>query len=205
MAVNIFDADIVVPDGIYIVAPGANCLGSYHRIPPDAFIIVVNKAIELPLNPTLWMCSEPYADETDWFQNNIDRNKAIACFWSQYLYEKYPDIAYFWEREKPLLTENDFIPKGGVLRRGATITGQAVQLAYWLRARRIVLCGFDAYGNKYFDDKPAGIDDAIDARAGEWDWAVKRMNPMIEWLIEHGIEVVSLSKTALNVPVTSGN
>ena len=200
MATDIFKADITASH-VCVVAPGRSGRNHYSDVPDDAFIIVVNKAIELPLRPRLWMCSEPYAGETDWFQDNIEANKRIACFWNQYLYEKYPDIAYFWEREKPLLTEKDSIPKGGVLRRGATITGQAVQLAYWLGARQITLCGFDACGNKYFDDTPAGIDDAIDARAGEWDWVIARMNPMIEWMQGHGIEVVSLSPTALNVKV----
>jgi len=201
MAVDIFNADITVPSEVYIVAPGQNGRDYYDKIPSDAFIIVVNKAIELPLQPWLWMCSEPYAAQTDWFKDNIDDNKHIACFWSQHLYEAYPDIAYFWEHETPLLTEENFIPKGGVLRRGATITGQAIQLAYWFRARRITLCGFDACGNKYFDDVPAGIGEALDARAGVWDWTVRLINPLVEWMQSNGIEVVSLSPTALDVEV----
>lgn len=201
MAVDIFKADIPTPEKVYIVAPGYNGRGHYHRIPEDGFIIMVNKAIELYLKPTLWMCSEPYADETDWFRDNIEANKGAACFWSRYLYQKYPDIAYFWEREKPLLTADSFLPRGRVLRRGATITGQAIQLAYWLGARSIMLCGFDAYGNRYFDGTPAGIDTALDAREGEWDWVTSALNPMLRWMKESGIEVVSLSETALDVEI----
>jgi len=57
MAVDIFNADITVPSEVYIVAPGQNGRDYYDKIPSDAFIIVVNKAIELPLQPWLWMCS----------------------------------------------------------------------------------------------------------------------------------------------------
>lgn len=201
MLFDIFDAHIEVPHDIYVVAPGPNGLDHIPRIPVDAFVIVVNKAIELPLFPKLWMCSEPLAGGTEWFKENIDNNKGIACFWLKYLGENYPDIAYYWKDEEPLLTKKDFVPIYRVLRRRATIVGQAVQLAYWLGAKRIVLCGFDASGNTYYDGTPAGVGNSFKMREGDWHWVVELMNPMVAWMKEDGVEVVSLSKTALDVEV----
>lgn len=201
MPTDIFDTDLNAPDDVYVVAPGPNGLAHIGRIPDDAFIIVVNKAIELPLSPRLWMCSEPLAGETEWFKDNIDAHKDIACFWDKYLLGKYPDIAYYWEHEEPLLTAANFAPVYRSLRRRATIAGQAVQLAYWLRPKRIILCGFDTSGNTYFDTTPAGEGDSFDMREGDWKWVTDLMNPMIKWMKAAGVEVVSLSKTALDVEV----
>lgn len=201
MPVDIFKANLDIPDDVYIVAPGPNGLDHIARIPADAFVIVVNKAIELPLFPKLWMCSEPLAGETAWFKGNIDDNKHIACFWSQYLGEAHPDIAYCWEHEEPLLTVTDPYPILNVLCRRATVAGQAVQLAYWLKAKRIILCGFDASGNTYFDNTPAGEGNSFTMREGEWWWVTRLMNPMIKWIKAAGVEVVSLSKTAIDVEV----
>ena len=201
MPTNIFDADLDVPDDVYVVAPGPNGLAHIGRIPDDAFIIVVNKAIELPLKPRLWMCSEPLTGKTEWFQNNIEANKGIACFWDKYFLQDYPDIAYYWEHEEPLLTAADTRPAYRSLRRRATIAGQAVQLGYWLGAKRIIMCGFDASGNTYYDDTPAGEGNSFKMREGDWDWVVRLMNPMIKLMKAEGVEVVSLSKTAIDVEV----
>ena len=201
MPTDIFDTDMNAPDDIYVVAPGPNGLEHIGRIPDDAFVIVVNKAIELPLSPKLWMCSEPLAGETGWFKDNIDANKDIACFWGEYLLKGCPDIAYYWESEEPLLMRGNTAPIFRALRRRATIAGQAVQLAYWLKAKRIIICGFDARGNTYYDGEPAGEGDSFEMRKGDWTWVVALMNPMIEWLKAAGVEVVSLSETALGVEV----
>ena len=199
MPVNIFDANLPVTDNIYVVAPGPNGMGHYDRIHSADFTIVVNKAIELLVKPDLWMCSEPLAGETSWFKDNIEVNKAIACFWGRYLAKGYPDIAYTWEHEEPLLTEENPYPIPRTLRRRATIAGQAVQLAYWLKAKRIILCGFDASGNRYYDGTPAGEGNSFTMREGDWDWVTRYMNPMIKWMKDKGTEVVSLSKTAIEV------
>ena len=201
MPTNIFDADLDVPDDVYVVAPGPNGLAHIGRILDDAFVIVVNKAIELPLKPRLWMCSEPLTGETEWFKDNIEANKSIACFWAKYFIEEYPDIAYYWEHEEPLLTEADARPRQRTLRRRATIAGQAVQLALWLGAKRIILCGFDASGNTYYDGMPAGEGNSFKLRAGDWHWVIALMNPMIRCMKTWGIEVVSLSKTAIDVEI----
>ena len=214
MSEDIFQTKFNIPTDIYVVAPGPNGLAHIERIPDDAFIIVVNKAIELPLKPMLWLCAEPTVAKTDWFKENYDVNKHIACFWKEYLGESYPGIAYYWNKEEPVLLEHHWHPIPFVLRRRATITGQAVQLAYWLGrpeplltppppplVKRIILCGFDAKGNTYYDDTFAGEGESLKLRAREWYWVTGFMNRIVKWMEENGTKVDSLSKTVLDVEV----
>ena len=191
---DILNADITVTDDVYVVSPGPNGKKHYGKIDNDAFIIVSNKAIEIPVKADLWISCEPGVKLTDWFNDNVEANKHIGCFWSHYLYKDYPDIPYTYEFGPPLRPDSaECIPS--VLRSRATISAQAVQLAYLLGAKRIIMCGIDIMGKKYFDATCAGEN----RPEKNWRWVLPLFNPMIKWIEAQGVEVVSLSKTALDV------
>jgi hypothetical protein len=193
---DIFESGLMVNDEIVIVAPGYNGRDLYKYINPKKFTIVVNKAIECPVHADLWMACEPLTGRTEWFKKTIGNKIDIACFWSHYLYKQYPDIKYTYEFGPPLTkTSSMCIP--GVLRGRATVSAQALQLAYWLGATRIIILGIDLMGNKYFDNSDAGAARPETA----WSWILPLFNPLIQWIKAQGIDVVSLSETALDVPV----
>ena len=193
---DILNANVPVTDDIYVVSPGPNGKEHYDKIDNDAFIIVTNKAIEIPLKADLWISCEPGVKLTEWFNNAVEDNKHIGCFWSHYLYKDYPDIPYTYEFGPPLRPDSaECIPS--VLRSRATISAQAVQLAYLLGAKRIIMCGIDIMGNKYFDATCAGEN----RPEKNWRWVLPLFNPMIEWIEAQGVKVVTLSETALDVEV----
>lgn len=193
-AKDIFESGLNVDGEVVVIAPGYNGRKYYDRVDPKKFTIVVNKAIECPVYANLWMGCEPLTGRTEWFKKAINENMNIACFWSHYLYKEYPDIKYTYEFGPPLTRESSMLIPG-VLRGRATVSAQAVQLAYWLGAKRIVILGIDLVGNKYFDDTDAG-----EARPETaWSWILPLFNPMIKWIEGQGVEVVSLSETALDV------
>lgn len=187
--------DLKLTDEIYVIAPGELGASKYKKLNPHKFTIVVNKAIECPVNADLWLACEPLTGRTEWFKEHIKENKDIACFWSHYLYEEYPDINYTYEFGPPLTkTSSECI--WGLLRGRATVSAQAFQLAYHLGAKRIVLVGIDLKGNRYFDGSDAG-----QARPeSAWEWILPLFNPLIRWVESKGVEVVTLSETALDVP-----
>lgn len=197
-AKDIFESGLNIGGEAYVVAPGYNGRDLYKYIDPMKFTIVVNKAIQCPVKADLWVACEPLTGRTQWFKDCIEDNKNIACFWSHYLYKEYPDIKYTYEFGPPLTrTSSELIP--GVLRGRATASAQAVQLAYWLGAERITTVGIDIMGNKYFDGTDAG-----EARPETaWSWILPLFNPMIRWIEEQGVEIVSLSETALDLKVVA--
>ena len=144
-------------------------------------------------------------------------------FDSGYLYQLYPNVPYIYKSGPPLanrlptfktgsreaqlvaqghkvnpaMASYDIIP--GVLRGRATISSKAIQLAVQKGAKRIILVGVDMRGKKYFDERETRSGHipktSIDGR-----WAfVPHFNMLIKNLSGKGVEIVSLSPTALNV------
>ena len=199
-------------DTAYVIGTGPNGAGYYDRIPKGAWTIGVNKAIELwPKVPvSIWLCADGTLPKQQWFQENVhtfirmgssldDGEYPTPCFDGGALLKAYPDVPYYFKHGPPLrAAPNKFAPAEGVLRAGGSISGQATQLAYWKGAKRIILCGVDMAGSKYFDDTeniaPRLMPDGISKHC-------RMTNGLCQWLTARGVEVVSLSKTALKVPV----
>ena len=200
-------------DEVYILGTGPNGKPHYDRIPLDAWVIGVNQAIEIYLqngvSMSIWLCADGTLPEQEWFTKVVngiiqnvaplsDNHNATPCFDSGKLLTMYPDVPYHFKHGQPLRHSPKFAPEEGVLRAGASISGQAIQLAYWLGAKRIILVGVDMAGSTYFDGtdniNPRLLPDGTSKH-------LRMLNGLCAWLNARDVKVVSMSPTALTVKV----
>lgn len=202
-------------DKVYVLATGPNGFDHYERIPKDAWVIGVNKAISIndvrraPVS--IWLCADGTLPEQDWFKGIVNAvihdvwplslsHLPTPCFSTGTLLDTYPDVPYYFTHGHTLREPPKFTPLEGLLRAGGSISGQAMQLAYWLGAKRIVLVGVDMVGSTYFDGteniNPRLMPDGISLHC-------RMMNGLCAWLKGQGVEVVSLSETALDIEIVA--
>jgi len=196
-------------DEVYILAPGPNGKAHYDRIPADAWVIGVNKAIMLreqaPIS--IWLCADGTLPKQEWFDDAVKTvinenfqlslsSSPTACFDKGVLLATYPDVPYYFTHGHALRRSPKFAPEQGVLCSGGSISGQAIQLAYWLGAKCIVMVGVDMTGGTYFDGtanlNPRLLPDGTSKHC-------RMLNGLCQWLKARGVDVVSLSPTALGV------
>ncbi len=197
-------AGICLPDEVCIVAPGPQGVGHYLDIPNHYFVIAVSKAILIDgLNPSLWIMTHA---SQDWFDEADRRCTCRRLFGAGALRDRpdlpaAPDRSYF-------RCEEEELHAGGVLqsvekcvRRGASVSSCAVQIAYNLGARRILLCGVDMSGDAYWD----GSINPHPYHGERWP-AVTAFEALIRFLeVRRKIRISSLSPTKLSVPRFKGN
>lgn len=185
---DILDSNVNFPDTIYIVATGTEEDSVYSIIPDDAFVIVVNGAIDIPLpvKPALWMISDPQAATRDYCTDNIEdvikqargSDRISPGKFTQPLFEnsiavKFPGIKYTFKLAPNVSCA--FTPET-CFRNGATISGIAVQLAYLKGCKRVYLIGISFYGAEYWDgnesDNPDKKNSAWNFHKNYWDWMI---------------------------------
>lgn len=187
---------------IYIVAPGKNGVKHYGKLDPDCFTIIVNKACEIPLaRRDLWMVADPTVYNlkrgiVPWFAEGVESCGEIACFDSGALLDYFKDVRYTHEWG-PEITDEFIEPIENRMLGGLTISGRALQMAYWLGAKEIILCGVDLSGSLYFDDTDRGTEAQ---KHTAWTRVLPIFQQLCDWLKEHGVKVSSLSETALDIP-----
>lgn len=217
---------IKIPDDktIYVVSPGGFGRDHYGEIPSDAFVIVVNYAIRIPayckangireLKPAIWLCADrnlATAPECHWFIEELQAimdagypigveniragGPVVPVFDSGFLGGIFQSVRVTFDHGNSIRRKQPQ-PIPGRLRGGLTISCQAVQLAYWLGAKRIPICGIDMYGDDYFDDRKTNVSSRRDRIWSQ----TSHFNRFINWLKIRDVEVVSLSRTALGVP-----
>ena len=165
----------------------------------------------IPLS--IWLCADTTLSEQEWFQyeapvtitcefpldNNLNPTPVFSTspHSEKALTTLYPDVPYFFTHGRTLRESPAFGPEEGILRSGGSISAQAIQLAYWLGAKHIVLVGVDMEGSKYFDGtenlNPRLMDDGISLHC-------RMCNGLCQWLKVRGTDVVSLSPTKLQIP-----
>ena len=192
------------PSKICIVAPGPNGKMYYDKIPSSYAVIVVNKAVLIEgLSPICWLIAHA---EPDWFERAdqfflglkiIERGAIEELESTQKKVQN--QLYYFYSLDNEILPEDDESPLKKSIQRGATVSAQAVQLAYQMGATDILLCGVDMSGNQYWDETENNDPIARELHGMQWD-SVKRFNPLIKKLIRNGVNVRSLSPTQLEVP-----
>jgi hypothetical protein len=194
----IFDhiEDFQSREKIQIVAPGINGVAHYDELDPKCLTIVVNKSIELPIRKDVWLVAD-YTQSTtaEWFFYGIQKHADIACLQKGYLADAHPNARWTFDPGPLIKTELVWpSPLPRTLRYGATVSGQAIQLAYWLGAKEIIICGMDFSGDSYFDGKSRNV-------APQYlSWKIKKpMNKLIQWMNSQGIKISSLSETALKI------
>ena len=167
----------------------------------------------------LWLCGDTTLPEQKWFDEQAklvigcdfplsNQLNPTACFGKAIyehisLHKKYPLVPYNFKLGHHMKKTPAYRPVYGALRGGASIGAQAVQLAYWLKANRIILCGIDMKGDTYFDGTENKVKHMFMGCKVLKDGTSRHMplfNGLCRWLIDAGVEVASLSETELDVP-----
>ena len=209
MPIDIFESGFRMPETVYVLASGPKGVEHYHEIPQDAFVITVNKGIEIPkVNKAIWLCSDGTLPRKDWFNKAAtrliaanhdldDRLNPTPVFDSGVLLAKYPNVPYSFKHGGNLI-KNPIGFEYGVLKGGATVSSQAIQLAFLLGAKHIRLCGVDMSGDKYFD----GTDTYNgQTRLSDTWYSIAIFNVLLQLLKNEKCTVDSISPTALKFEV----
>lgn len=202
--VDLYSSSLRLPSRVCILAPGPQGQAHYHRIPTDAFVVAVNKAVLIPeVKADLWMINH---SDQEWYahadsvyrgarlynqQAALTANPAPAADPSHYVYVP---------PERKLSASELHLLEDGSIRYGGTIVASALQFAYHFGAREVLLCGVDMSGNQYWDGKE-NPDSRMWHLHGEIWLAVELLNPLIRYLRQRGLAISSLSPTRLEVPL----
>lgn len=193
--------DSTQQDTIYILAPGPNGIDHWDKIPQDAMVICVNKAIELihsrqvKCGSALWIVSEAAVIQTEWFAIHREAYKDILCVGQTLTtiggMKEDEYFKYFNYHGRADVGEIiDVVP--GALSIGTTVSGMAMQLAWHMGSKHIILCGVDMEGEYYDGTERTG--------GTAWNMYVERLDRLMSRMKEkRDIEIVSLSPTRLNV------
>jgi hypothetical protein len=173
--------------------------------------MAVNKAIEIPVSIDAWMVSDWWAVKTSWFPK-ADRgfrdSGKLLRFFSDNLVRKRPPDAIpadysfrFLDGKKcirPLGSASYPPPLPDMFRPDGSVSATAIEAAARFGAKEIVLCGVDMCEDKYFDGSISTSTEC--PHIGEWNFT-PFVNSLIQWVREQGVEIWSLSPTALEVEV----
>lgn len=202
----VFDAGLTLPATVCIVGSGPSAAHAAGRRPAGAFTIALNKALLLPgLRPDLWLMNQLTSDSVTYYhaaaaaQPHVPRlfrlSTALA---TAAAHTGRDDCFWFLARQssgEELRADRD-LPPGRLVRSGGTVAGCALQIAFELGAREILLCGIDMHGSRYWD----GTTNARDPKPGAWRHAAT-VDRLIAHLSAHyGGVVRTLGDTALQTP-----
>ena len=208
MPQDIFESGFKFPERVDILAPGPQGKSMWDRLGP--WVMTVNKGIDIPVDPDAWMVADWWAVKTDWFPRMDKEYKGIRFFSEGLVSKRTAEVAEAEYKYKLLDGRKCTFPLGsalygepipGVLRPDGSVSACAVEAAARLGAKEIVLCGADMFGNIYYDGGPSSSVDC--SHNGIWAFA-PYMNSLIEWVKEQGVEIYSISPTALDIEVRSG-
>jgi len=203
MAKDVFETKPKMPHLVTILAPGPS--GKPYWAMMDGHVLVVNKAIEAPVAPDSWMVSDWWAIKVEWFnQCNVTApNRGIIRYFSDGLVSKVGEVENSFgivdgrECQQPL-GSGSYEPVAGKFRPDGTVVGSAIELCARFGSREIALCGVDMFGDRYFDGTESTS--VTCEHKGVWAY-VPYLNSLIEWVEEQGIDIYSISPTALDVEV----
>jgi len=205
MTQDIFASGFKFPNRVDILAPGPQGKACWGRLGP--WVMAVNKGIEIPVDADAWMVADWWAVKTEWFPK-MDREYEGMRFYSEGLVSKRAgDVAIADYSYKLLDGRKCTFPLGSapyvepipdVLRPDGSVSACAIEAVARLGAKEIVLCGVDMFGNIYYDGNPSSSTDCT--HNGVWAFA-PFTNSLIKWVKAQGIEIYSMSPTALDIEV----
>jgi hypothetical protein len=196
---DIFHSDFNIPnDTVLVCGAGANASGNYHKVKDDWYVIACNCAIGMPVKVDAWGIADENCTKEEWFKQNHPEFTGTRLFVSDLNPLGYCNgSTYTFDSGKYISTEYPhYLPRAGVIKMGGTVAGAMIQVAYWFQpAKRIRLLGVDMFDNKYWD--------GIDRRKGRNQiWSrCSALNKMIQWMMENGCDIKSLSPTELDLEV----
>jgi len=212
--INVIHSGVRLPDEIVILGTGPNGVPHYKQL-EGKFTAGLNKAVyAMPLN--IWAAQDPNLPRYKWFNDKcmalraqkrgFDAADYKAGRWPIPMFDRtrvqkyYPWFPLTFDVTKPMLGGDPKRINVRSLRiaQGATVCGSFIQVAIHLGAKRIILCGIDMFGNVYFD----GSKHKQASRKGHVWSSYKALDALIKAARDHGIDIVTVSKTALrNAPL----
>lgn len=201
--------DAVFPETVFVVGSGPNGKDHFSRIPPNAVTIALNSMITYNRVWDWWLVFDHRIVDMSWWADvRIPRRtkKLFGCRLVNRLATmpkdeyRYIDPDYYFEY-LPDITGKKFTPGfpvliDGLLRGGLTVAGVGIQLAYYGGAEEIVLVGVDMKGGGHFD----GFVNEDPTYKNQWPWA-ERLNKLCRYLnYDRGINISTMSETALHLP-----
>jgi hypothetical protein len=185
--------DFGSPGRIYVIGAGKNGFGHYRKLPQDIFTIAVNRMLLYPRAWTIWMAFDFNSLKQDfWSAPKLPGTKFVL---GTGLARQCKAADYFFNSGGGCPRTEPITLRG--LRGGATISCCALQLAWFLGADHITLVGVDMKGDRHFDGTRAAKSNHVWTQRG-------RFQVYIDILRSRGLQIDSLSETALNVPVVRG-
>jgi hypothetical protein len=194
MATKLTESDFLLPEKVCILAPGPN--GEDHWKDIDCYTIALNRAILIPVTKNAWLVADGFAVKTDWFKEGYQdyREELITIFGTSVLRNNPLDCDFKFSCVPRF--EKGYRKHRDRFRPDESVVGIAIDLAERRGAKEIVLCGVDMSGDTYWDGV-AALCSSEYTRGDDWSQR-PALNELINWHIEHGIKITSLSETALD-------
>ena len=216
---NILNCGLQFPSEVVLLGSGPNGLPK-HPMLAGKFIIALNEAIYADVDVSVWGAQDPLLKSEKWFTamamklQNSGRKFDKAAFnrgeFPMPIVERHsiakhnPWFKLTFSVSKPALDPANIDIDSPLLHTQGTVCGTFLQICNKLMivpepplVRRIILCGIDMFGNKYFN-KTLHRDKA---RKGKTWYRTRQLDALIKGLIDSGIEVVTVSETRLRNPV----
>jgi hypothetical protein len=206
-------ATIRLPETVYIVAGGPNGAAAALTIPNDACVVACNSSILMPRDFSWWVAFDYRIPHYGWWKtvqtsarklfssrllNRLAMPPVVRQIRADYYFEYLPDIVSPTRLQpKAVKTPVEQFLMPSILRGGLTVSGIALQFAYYGGAKRIILCGVDLTGRGHWDNYTNP--DPYQLCGGRWPWA-DQMQAMCDLLRSKGVDVRTCSKSALNLP-----
>jgi hypothetical protein len=177
-----------------IVGSGPNGAAHINQINTSSTLLALNGACQYDLNFDYWFCFDPDVCQHRWFNQYYQENYTKSVFSSKMLKMTQLSSLYTFKKDPNFgkhNVSNNLIY--GTLRGGATIAGAALQACFFAGCKHITLVGVDMYGSQYFYKK-------INNKPQHKEWKqLSQLNQLIVKLKSHGLEITSLSETALEL------
>jgi hypothetical protein len=202
----VFESGLTLPRTVCIMGSGPGAAEAATRRPPGVFTIALNKAVLLPgLAADIWLMNQLTSDSLAYYHEAAAAHPRIPRLFrlgtalaTAAAYAGRDDCSWFLARQAPgeeLRADRD-LPTGRLVRAGATVAGCALQIAFAVGAKEILLGGIDMRGDVYWD----GTKNPRDPKQGDWKH-VSILDRLITHLCtSHGGMVWTLGDTALKAP-----
>jgi hypothetical protein len=202
----VFESGLTLPRTVCIVGSGPSALQAIARRPAGVFTVALNKAVLIPgLGPDLWLMNQLTSDSLGYYRAAAAAHPHVPRLFrlgtalaTAAEHAGRNDCTWFLARQAPdeELRDDRDLPPGRLVRSGGTVAGCALQIAFALGAREILLGGVDMRAAGYWD----GTTNPRDPKTGDWRH-VAILDRLITHLCGHyGGTVTTLGDTALRSP-----
>lgn len=192
---------------MYIIGSAPSAIEAAKLVPDDAYVIALNAGATVDgLTPSYHMASDWNTCNCPYWAKGALAAKQKECSFAgiyssdllEYLQCQPPSTwpnepMYVYDRGEPM-HRGEVAPKPNCLRPNGTILGEALQLCHHRGVKQAIVGGVDMRGNDYHD-KTTGRH-----LVGKTWHYVALLNEMNAGLRKRGMEIYTLTETALDLP-----